>query len=422
MYGALFKDTTLQELDILTERNDIGGGSSLQQLLDQATYQHFQEQMASICIEAGALHRIADHVEQKGYRSVQLVADEHTYAAAGKELVLILGKKGFQAFTTCVAANSIGDVIADEAAIVQVLLDIQHNHADVVVAVGGGTLHDIARYAAYTSRLSFISVPTAPSVDGFNSKGAPIIIRGYKQTIISIGPEAVFADLNVLVKAPQPMIAAGFGDILGKYTSLFDWKFGAITSGEPYSLASELITRHALQHSVSCAGQIAKRDEEGIALLTRALMESGVAMLLFGHSHPASGAEHHLSHYWEMEYLKHGEKQLLHGAKVGCATIEIAKLYKQLQEQDWGLQAKLNSNIASHWDEIKQHISAIPAADELSALLAQVGGPTSYHQLGIAQELVARSMSEAHLVRPERYTLLHAYNMETGHMNSRSGA
>ncbi len=104
------------------------------------------------------------------------------------------------------------------------------------------------------------------------------------------------------------MVAAGFGDMLGKYTSLFDWKFGSLTAGEPYSQTAADITRNALQMCVDHAESIAKRDEDGIRLLISALIESGLAMLLFGQSHPASGAEHHLSHYWEMEYIRLGKK------------------------------------------------------------------------------------------------------------------
>lgn len=380
--------------------------------INATIYEQYQEHMNAIQIKAGALNEVADYIEQKQYDRIQLAVDEHTYAAAGKELEQQLQQAGFSTATTSITANMLDDVIADEASIVELLLDMQQHRADVVIAVGGGTLHDIVRYASFTAGIGFISVPTAPSVDGFNSKGAPIIVRGYKKTILTHGPEAVFADLNILSNAPQPMIAAGFGDLIGKYTSLFDWKFGALTYGEDYSDDAAYITNHALQLCVEHTALIAKRDEEGIALLTRGLMQSGVAMLLFGQSHPASGAEHHLSHYWEMEYIKQGKKQLLHGAKVGCASIEIARLYHQLSKQNWGSTIQSNPRIAQHWEAIKQQLAVIPSADELTHLLTQVDGSTSYRQLGVSEELFARSMREAHLVRPERYTLLHAFNVE----------
>ena len=379
--------------------------------LDEDSLTQFQAHMSICTIEAGALQKVAPYLEQQGYQRIQLVVDGNTYSAAGKQLEQLLQRNHFTVFRTDLVANAVGDIVADEQSLIQLLLDLQQHKAEVVIAIGGGTIHDITRYAAYTHGISFIAVPTAPSVDGFNSKGAPIISRGYKITIQSIGPEAVFADLNLLVKAPRSMIAAGYGDILGKYTSLFDWRFGVLTNDEPYMQSSEIITRNALKLCVDHTSQIARRDEEGIALLTRGLMESGVAMLMFGKSHPASGAEHHLSHFWEMDYIKQGKKQLLHGAKVGCSCIEISSLYHQLGKEDWGL-SSANMRIQQNWDAIKHHLQSIPQAHELKALLAEVGGPTHYSELGISQSLVAASLLEAHNVRPERFTLLHARNSE----------
>jgi hypothetical protein len=43
---------------------------------------------------------------------------------------------------------------------------------------------------------------------------------------LQLVPDAIFADLEILAKAPAVMVTAGFGDMLGKYTSLFDWSIG----------------------------------------------------------------------------------------------------------------------------------------------------------------------------------------------------
>jgi glycerol-1-phosphate dehydrogenase [NAD(P)+] len=366
----------------------------------------------TILIEAGALTKLPAYLEQREAERVQVVVDTYTYEAAGKLIEDILEKSKVQVKvnTTFIQPNAIGDVIADEASIVQLLLHIQQFKPQIVIAVGGGTLHDIVRYAAYTTSLPFLSVPTAPSVDGFTSKGAPIIVRGYKKTIISIGPDAIFADLDVLTRSPKSMVAAGFGDILGKYTSLFDWKFGALTNHEPYLEESEMITQKALFKCVDQASLIAKRDEEGIATLISALIESGIAMLVFGKSHPASGSEHHLSHFWEMEYIAQGRKQLLHGAKVGVACIQISKLYHGLVKEQFGIQANVRESVSSHWAQIVKWIDRIPGESELKELLFMVEGPVTIEQLGVSEDLLGRSLQGAHHIRPERYTLLHARN------------
>ncbi|WP_339270283.1 sn-glycerol-1-phosphate dehydrogenase [Paenibacillus sp. FSL K6-1330] len=375
------------------------------------------DEVESIQIQYGALREVAGYLETKQWTSVVMVVDGNTYDIAGQPLANLLTKSSIEVQVTKLLPDRKGDVIADEVSLIQVILDIQQSRAKAVLAVGGGTIHDISRYAAYTAGIPFISVPTAASVDGFNSKGAPIIIRGEKKTIPAIGPSAIFADVDILMSAPPQLTAAGFGDMLGKYTSLFDWKFGSLVADEPYLQISADITRSALNQCVNGVEQIGKRTEEGVRILMGALVESGLAMLLFGQSHPASGSEHHLSHYWEMEFIRLGEKQLLHGAKVGAACVEISKLYHRLGEQ--GLEmyrsASVGANdtelrITQHWNEIRSQIMQIPEPVELADLMRSVGGPAGVSELPIKSELLKRSLSEAHKVRNSRYTLLHAYN------------
>lgn len=357
-----------------------------------------------VLIESGASKQVAPYLAKNGYQKVSLVADSQTYEVIGESLKQAIELMGIHICVTLIQPDNQGDVIADEASIVQLLLDLKQYGAEVVIAAGSGTLHDICRFSAYSAGIPFLSVPTAPSVDGFNSIGAPLIIRGEKKTIQAIGPSAIFADLDILTKAPDGMIAAGFGDMLGKFTSLFDWKFGSLTGGELYSEDIATRTRNALQQCVDNSDEIANRSTMGIEILTRALVESGFAMLQLGQSHPASGAEHHLSHHWEMEFIRTGKKQILHGAKVGVACIQIAGLYHQLAKESPELFPQ------EHRQALLYEISQIPDAAAIKELLRKVGGPTSPQQLGVSDELLARSLKEAHHIRPNRQTLLKKYN------------
>jgi Glycerol dehydrogenase and related enzymes len=355
-----------------------------------------------IVIQSGALRQVAPYLYDRGYKRVLIAADYNTHAAAGTQLWPRIADAGISVQTTLIKPDAQGDVIADETSLVQLMMDIRQTRAEVVVAVGSGTIHDISRYSAYLTGIPFISVPTAPSVDGFNSKGAPLIIRGEKKTFAAIAPDAIFADLDVLCEAPAAMAAAGFGDMLGKYTSLFDWKYGALTNEEPYDKAVAAITAQALRKCVDHAESIGRREQAGIRALTEALIESGLAMLLFGQSHPASGAEHHLSHYWEMEFLRNGRRALLHGAKVGAACTVISEHYRRVAAE--------HPELISADAQLEQALAAVPTADELKRLLAIVGGPATPQELGIDEELLQRSLQEAHLIRANRSTLLRAYN------------
>lgn len=289
--------------------------------------------VSPILVESGALKQLPAYVESRSYERVSIVADPITFGIAGELTEKAIQERNIQVRVTLIQANEHGDVVADEASLIQLLLDVKSFASEAIIAVGSGTLHDIARFTSYASGIPFLSVPTAPSVDGFNSIGAPVILRGEKKTIQSVGPAAIFADLDILTKAPSSLIAAGFGDMLGKYTSLFDWKFGNRMGGESYSAQVAEMTENALKLCIANRDEIANRSAIGIEILTRSLLQSGFAMLLFGESHPASGAEHHLSHYWEMAFLKRKRKQLLHGAKVGVACAEISGLYHALADK-----------------------------------------------------------------------------------------
>lgn len=365
------------------------------------------EPLKVIELDRGVIRKVAPYLLEQGYRQILLVADDHTYAAAGEQLMGLLEAAGVKTRVVLIQPDAQGDVVADEIALVQLLLEIRPDETDALLAVGSGTIHDIVRFAAHKTGKPFVSVPTAPSVDGFTSAGAPLIVRGVKKTVPAVPPVAIFADLDILMAAPQRLVAAGFGDMLGKYTSLFDWKFSHLTAGEPYDEQAAAITERALRSCVSHAEAIGARTEEGIRALMTALIESGIAMLLFGQSHPASGAEHHLSHYWEMEYLRQGRRALLHGAKVGVACAEIARVYHAAGEGT--LPGAEPAALREHREQVRAWLRDLPGEAELRGLLRQAGGPSTLAELGVGEELFARSLREAHRVR-DRRTLLRALN------------
>jgi glycerol-1-phosphate dehydrogenase [NAD(P)+] len=351
---------------------------------------------------------LAAYAEYKGFKHVVIIADENTYQAAGKSLSEILKETGISISLSVIKPDENNDVVADEQSLVQALLEIPVE-TDVIIAVGAGTLHDIARFCSTKMKLPFISVPTAPSVDGFTSMGAPLIVRGVKTTFQMCAPIALFADLSVLKTSPRKMVAAGFGDMLAKYTSLADWKFGHLAKGEPYCPLVAAITLEALESCVEKVERIAAADEEGIQLLIEALIKSGLAMLIFGQSHPASGGEHHLSHYWEMDFLQRKRPAVLHGAKVGVSTVLLAEVYKGkfLPLLSESMQNSLNNESLK---EIMKIYEEIPTPGHLKNLLTQTGGEIMPEQLGIDEQLVAASLSNAHNLR-NRFTALKFMNV-----------
>lgn len=377
----------------------------------------------AVTIDDRAVEHLVEFCQANDLTKLFMVADKHTYAAQGQAVESALRGAGFD-LKQIIFTNE--EVIADAVHVFDVLI-AAGGEARTYVAVGSGTLTDITRFASHRSHSHFISVPTAPSVDGFASIGAPLIIHGVKISVYCQAPYAIFADIDTLAHAPQTMIAAGFGDMLGKLTSIADWRLGRLLWNEPYDEAIAQRTLDAVQICVDNVDAIGHGAPEGISRLLDALLESGYCMLDFGESRPASGAEHHTSHYWEMKLLREGRPAILHGAKVGVATVMVAELYDRvralsreevsdlLEAATWpardteiaqiraayaeltdGVIADhtaflditpaqveaLKRRILENWDAIQAIAAQVPPAATVADLLRRAGGPATAAEIG----------------------------------------
>jgi glycerol-1-phosphate dehydrogenase [NAD(P)+] len=392
-----------------------------------------------------AIARLIQYNKSRQLDRFLLICDENTRAALGRKVEAALQDCGWNVQTVVLAGP---EVIADEEAIVQVLFEASAEDR-MYLAVGSGTITDVTRFCSHRTRNPFISLPTAPSVDGYTSIGAPLVIRRVKTTAITHPPVAVFADLQTLCEAPPDMVAAGFGDLLGKYTSLADWQLGALLWDEPYDPAIARRIQRTLESCASSAAEVGRASAVGITRLMEGLLESGLCMLDFGETRPASGSEHHISHFWEMKLLQEHRPAILHGAKVGVSTVLAARRYETVrgltQEDiadrlataslpDWddeiasiraaygapagqviasyrsfrqALEASfdtLKQRIKSRWGEVQGIAAGVPPAQEIIDLLEQVGGPTEPWALGLSEDEKQQALEFSHYLR-NRFTV-----------------
>ncbi len=248
-----------------------------------------------IFLEQGALERLAEYVP----RPALVVMDVNTEAVAGARLASELGAE---------ALVLPADLHATEDAAAEVSARVR----GVLVAVGSGTLTDIVRYAAHTSGQDFLSVPTAASMDGYASSVAALERDGVKLTLPARAPAAIFADPRIAAAAPAELTRAGIGDLLAKTTARVDWLAAHLLYGEDWR---PLEPPPELDVAALVGG-----DVEAVAGLLRALIESGLAMAEVGSSRPASGCEHHASHFWDLLAGRGLRGRALHGLQVGYAT------------------------------------------------------------------------------------------------------
>lgn len=393
-----------------------------------------------VYIGQNATGQLIDYCRNHHLEKLMLVADDNTYAAAGQRLAEKLQAAGFDVKTSLLKGE---EIIATERYFIQVLLDTGREER-TFIAVGSGSITDITRFVSFFSHSNFISFPTAASVDGYTGAGAPSVIVGFKKTVYCHSPLGVFGDLDVLSAAPQKMIASGFGDMLGKYIALADWRLGELLWNEARDEAISRRVRVAVDKCVEHVVEIGQASPLGIQALMDGLIESGLCMLDANSSRPASGTEHQISHHLEMQLLRQHKPAVLHGVKVGAATIIAAAYYDKLRrinqaeavrqldrasqptrkqyEQEIakaypGLEDKvlieqkafislserayqeLKQKIADNWAEIQEIAASVPSPQQITAWLSQVGGETELEALGFTSAEVKEAVEYSHLLR-----------------------
>ena len=284
-------------------------------------------QIESVYIEGGAISRLSEIA--KDYKKILLVADENTYEAAGAKTEKALKSK----IQGRVIFSGRTILIPDERAIESVNSKV--GDSDLIVGIGSGVIQDLCKYVSFFSRIPYVIVATAPSMDGYASTGAAMILKGMKETVPAGLPLAIVADTEVLKNAPMEMIKAGYGDIIGKYSALNDWLLSSVVNDEYLCDYIYKTTFEMIEKTLKTAKGLLARDEESVKNLTEALIVVGIMMSFATTSRPASGSEHHLSHFFEITGIVKGEPYFPHGIDVAYSTIITAEIRESILNKEF---------------------------------------------------------------------------------------
>ncbi len=393
------------------------------------------------------IRHIGEYVARRGLGThCVLVADDNTWPLAGQAVEAALMASGV-AVVRCVIHRE-GPVDPDETAVGEVLLSIQPE-TEFLVSVGSGSLTDTTRVNATRTGLPFVCVGTAPSMDGYTSVVAPLLLRGVKIHRSGKCPEIIVCDTDILRTAPLAMVQSGVGDVLGKYIAKADWKLGQIINGETYcDVCGEIVTS-AIEKLLQNVGEIRQRTEKGVKILIEALLLSGVTIMIVGHTRAVASVEHNIAHYWEMMQLIHGNKPPAHGASVGVSTLLVWPLFTRFaaedlsqldlerikarrltreQREQWMLRAfepeaarsimRENPDDFLTWEEqerrvraaqarqaeIRRVIAELPPLSAITGAMRELGAPLTPAEIGVDEPLLNLSMRCAKDYRT-RYTL-----------------
>jgi glycerol-1-phosphate dehydrogenase [NAD(P)+] len=313
--------------------------------------------------------------------------------------------------------------------------------SDALVAVGSGTVNDLAKYAAALDHKPYVVFATAPSMNGYTSVNAAITVDGHKQTLAAAAARGVFVDLEIFAAAPARLIRAGIGDSICRSTAQCDWQASHALRGTPYREAPFALLAPDEPAWLMAPEALFQGDLEVMEALARTLLLSGLGMTLCHGSYPASQGEHLVSHYVDM-FAPAPRPPYLHGEQVAVATLAMARLQermldsppptlhstteteeslvarfgREIGESCWrGFQSKvlteataaaLTERARACWPNLRTAFEqfALPSG-RIAEVLRRAGAPATPEGIGVTAEFFARAVHEARFLR-DRYTYL----------------
>jgi glycerol-1-phosphate dehydrogenase [NAD(P)+] len=288
--------------------------------------------ISRIEISEGALDVLTETVSSltRGNRVV-LVADTTPISRDGEDLKERISRTLSENFELerLVMDASGGELHAEEAWVAKAEEAIAGSGC--VVSVGSGTITDICKLATERSGSTpFVAVQSAGSVDGFADDFTVLLKDGAKRTVGSRYPDALLVDLRVLASAPHEMNAAGFGDILAKFTSPVDWYLAYLMGMGDYHQAPITMLSEQAHDLLDEAAALERREPEALHKLARVLTLSGLSAGVAGSTAPGSGTEHLVGHLLDMSAVQLDRPFAFHGAQVGVATVPVAAAWEAL--------------------------------------------------------------------------------------------
>jgi 3-dehydroquinate synthase len=260
-----------------------------------------------IVVGRGALAASASRLAGLGARAAAVVTDDHVARLHGDALEALLGEAGLRAERIVVPAGEGSKSFAELERVANAMLEARIERGDLVVALGGGVVGDLAGFAAAILRrgVRLVQVPTSllAQVDssvggktGINAPAGKNLLGAFHQ------PALVVADTALLDTLPVRELRAGYAEVV-KYGLIDDPDFFAWCEQHgAFVLAGGPERDHAV--AVSCRAKAAMVVEDEREEGRRALLNLG----------------HTFAHALE-RIVAYDGKRLVHGEAVAIGLV-----------------------------------------------------------------------------------------------------
>ena len=308
-------------------------------------------------------------------KNALIVVDKNTKKISGDKIAKILSGASYEINTIVISSPIMQkDVHVAWPTMKEVNMAIkaaEKYESEFLLGVGGGSVIDVTKLAAYELSQLFVSVPTSAAHDGMASPRAALKDKKGSVSKTAVSPMAILADTEIISKAPYRMLASGCADVISNLSAVKDWELAHRLKNEEFSTFAASLSETSAKLLLYKAEDIRSGLEEAVWQAVKCMITSGVAMSVADTTRPASGSEHMFSHV--LDRIAPGKA--LHGEQCGVGAIMMMYLHGE------------------DWKEIRNFLKTI-------------GAPTTAKELRIPKKKIVEALLNAQKIRPERYTIL----------------
>jgi len=344
-------------------------GSQLKANDDVACVVETTTQSYPVFVGYDLLDKLGEKMKQAALSgTATVISDENVFSLYGSKVEEILKDAGFAVNSFVVPPGEETKSMDYATKIYDFLVEHRAERDDIIIALGGGMVGDLAGFVAATflRGMPWIQVPTSlvAMVDasiggkvGVNHPEGKNLIGAFYQ------PNLVLADCQTLTTLPQRELTSGWAEVI-KHSMILDEEFVQFLESNVDRLTKlepELLTR-AIARSAAIKAQVVSQDEKE--------REGKRTILNYGHT-IAHGLEAATQY-----------KRFLHGEAVAIGMVGAAKL--------------------------SQRLGLLPSAavERQQALLQKFGLPTVFSGLDLTEITKAMELDKKTKEKAIRWVLL----------------
>ena len=265
----------------------------------------------------GLIDKLGEKIKQTALSgTVNIISDENVFSLYGTKVKEVLNNTGFSVNDFVVPPGEQTKDIDYAVKIYDFLVEHRAERDDIIIALGGGMVGDLAGFVAATflRGMPWIQVPTSLIAMVDASIGGKVAVN-HPEGKNLIGsfyqPNLVLADPQTLTTLPQRELDSGWAEVI-KHGLILDEEFVQFLENNRSGLAElepELLTR-AIARSAAIKAQVVSQDEKE--------KQGKRTILNYGHT-IAHGLEAATQY-----------RRFLHGEAVAIGIVGAAKLSQRL--------------------------------------------------------------------------------------------